>query len=218
MLIIGDVHGKFGALKETLKRHKHEKFILQLGDCGIGFVHDYTYKNHKTGEYITHKGIPDPEDFGDNFHFLRGNHDSPVVCRNHKNYLGDYGIITKYVPNNQKLFYIGGAFSIDSDRRTEGIDWWADEELSYNELNSAMELYEKERPDIVISHDAPKFICEEMHRGQKMYRNRTSSALQYMYELWQPSLWIFGHHHMNWELQFKETKFICLNELAMYNL
>lgn len=47
---------------------------------------------------------------------------------------------------------LGGAFSIDSDLRTEGKDWWADEEPT---LEEAQRLIEDGVVDILVTHDAP---------------------------------------------------------------
>jgi hypothetical protein len=36
-----------------------------------------------------------------------------------------------------------------------------------------------------------------------------------MFDLWEPSLWIFGHHHVRMDKMFGRTRFICLPELGL---
>jgi hypothetical protein len=60
--------------------------------------------------------------------------------------------------------YIGGALSIDKAHRTEGLNWWVDEELSIQEMNSIFDKYIKEKPDIMVTHDCPEEIAVMMEQ------------------------------------------------------
>jgi len=71
---LGDVHGLFDQLRARIERHCSHNPIVQIGDMGLGFKsNDSKRKFHK------------------NFYFIRGNHDSPKICREFFNYLGDFG-------------------------------------------------------------------------------------------------------------------------------
>lgn len=140
MICVGDIHGKTKEFQQLIANHNPKTPIIQVGDVGFGFG------------FIPH--------FPDNVKLIRGNHDSPEAAREHPNYLGDYG----YWPEH-KLFYIGGAWSIDYAWRKEWNKqnwpkkvWWEDEELSQPELDVAFELYKETKPEIVISHEAPASI------------------------------------------------------------
>jgi predicted phosphodiesterase len=204
MKVISDIHGKFLHLKTILDKDKNSKYI-QLGDLGLGFSRLVL-------------GAPeDPKDFGDNFKFIRGNHCSPEDSKNHKNYLGDYGVITDDLPHGMKGFFVSGADSIDKGYRTKGVDWWEEEQLSEKDLMKAIDLYEKEKPDIVFSHDCPKSMYQYIIRGNYI-NNMTANALDIMFKIHQPKLWCFGHHHRHFEKILKGTRFICLAELEVLDL
>jgi hypothetical protein len=136
LIFIGDVHGKIKEYRNLIRALPLDARTLQLGDMGIGFK----------GVYLFPKGC-----MANGWHrFIRGNHDSPERCRRHPLYLGEYGWLEE-----EKLFYLGGAWSIDREWRIENVSWWRDEELSYKELDAAYQLYVKVRPRIVATHEAP---------------------------------------------------------------
>ena len=190
MRIIGDTHGR---ISDYLKLTAEADQSIQIGDMGIGFPH------------IT---LPPSSDHK----FFRGNHDSPQVCRVHPNYLGDWGYDA-----DKGLFWFAGADSIDKHLRREGVSWWRDEELSIAEFERALEMYEQVRPRVVLSHDGPQEFIRAAFGIDD--RSRTRQALQAAYELWQPSFWLFGHHHLRREFQSPEgTLFMCLPELGWVDI
>lgn len=208
MRIIGDVHGHIGAYLLLVERAEGQP-TFQVGDMAVGF-----------------QGVNLPK-MSEKNRFIRGNHDSPSECRKHPNYAGDYG----YDEEN-RLFYLGGAWSIDQKWRTEGVSWWRDEELSYEELEKAADLYWDKKPEIVVTHDCPEEIgklmvsispsfyiigVEGVKRSEKI-GTRTGHALQRMWEEHKPKKWIFGHYHQDRNLVARGTEFTCLNELSFVDL
>lgn len=222
MLFIGDCHGRTDALTQLLwSKEFIGKLAFQLGDMGIGF-----------------EGVRLREFPRKHFLWIRGNHDHPACCREHPNYAGDFGYL-----EDEKLFFLGGAWSIDAKWRTPGVSWWEDEELSYKELDEAYQLYVQVKPRIVATHEAPSKAAWSMlasltgniahhdycptdqsvrvkgdeyeYYKQKLgcVNTRTSQVLQRMFEEWQPRYWYFGHYHMTRTFQIGRTEFTCLNEL-----
>lgn len=200
---IGDIHGDFGQLKQiTNKYKKHTCNLVQLGDLGLGFP--AMEKHH--GIWIpVNKENNDPKEFPNNFKFIRGNHDEPVKCSQYSNYLGDFGF-----NKDLNIFYISGGASHDKALRTENIDWWPEEELSIGELHACLDLYNKIKPEIVISHEPPVVAHAAIRKGLEVNSSRTSQALQAMWEIHQPKQWFFGHHHLVWSKQINKTKFTCV--------
>jgi predicted phosphodiesterase len=187
--VLGDIHGAGGILKQVLQRYRDNR-VIQVGDFGLGF-----------------HGIPDPptDSFPDRFSFIRGNHDNPEVCRTYPNYLGDYGVMPE-----TGIFFLGGAWSTDRAWRTEGLDWWPDEELSHEDLYKAIDLYESVKPRYVISHEAPALAAGYLpKRGMEYKPSRTSQALEIMRGIHAPEWWVFGHWHMTWRKEIAGTKFVC---------
>jgi predicted phosphodiesterase len=211
LCLIGDVHGNFDILRKNMKKHLKQfpdDSFIAVGDMGCGFPRS---QSSILPEYIK---------------FIRGNHDSPEVCRAHPNYLGDYGV--KEI-EGKKVFWLSGAWSIDRAFRIEGVSWWPAEELTIAELNNAMDLYLEYKPDVVVSHDGPsqatiyllnRFVLnsDTAYREQSPIPTRTGQALTAMFEAYQPKLHFFGHWHTSWIKKIKGTVFVCLNELEFQRL
>jgi hypothetical protein len=190
---IGDIHGK---KKEYLELLPNEYPSIQLGDYGMGF-----------------SGLKSPVDLilPSNAYFIRGNHDNPEVCKRHPNYLGDFGC--KEI-DGRKIFFVSGAWSIDWMYRREGISWWPNEELSPSEMNVVYDMYCDEKPELVISHDAPKEICTQLLPwGGKLHGNATETLFSAMFAEWKPKNWVFGHWHTTQQITLSGTDFQCLDEL-----
>jgi len=165
----------------------HGQFV-QVGDLGIGFPKSQS------------------NSFRKKFHFIRGNHDNPDICRKHPNYLGEFGNTTI---DGRDIFFISGAFSIDREYRTEGVDWWSEEELSMLQCREVMEMYLETKPEIVVSHDGPQQATHNLLIGQPL-STRTGQLLSSMFTFHKPKYWIFGHWHKNWRAEIEGTNFICL--------
>lgn len=196
ILILSDTHGRHDQIIKICNTNK-DKLVLQIGDFGIGFGRDWPSEINP---------IP-------NFKFIHGNHDNPERCKLYSGYLGRYGHFTW---KGKKVFYISGAWSIDFMDRTPGKNWWHNEELSIDEMEECAKLYLKIKPDIVISHDAPDVVwedlvkCGKMVFGNNKYPNRTSIFLSKIFSKHQPETWIFGHYHFNANFIMHNTKFNCL--------
>ena len=201
--LIGDIHGVWNKLHEILRNNWNP--CIQIGDLGLGFPRRFKYLDLNDGVLKVREAPPDPKSFPGNFRFIRGNHDNPEVCRNFPNYLGDYG-----VDKDTGIFFVSGGYSIDIDNRIPGVDWWAEEELSYSQFNECIDLYEKVKPSIVISHECPTSILNIITKNKSYGPSRTAMALQMMLEIWQPKEWYFGHHHEVWTGNSKKTKFTCI--------
>lgn len=208
MIFIGDVHGKTGQYCHLLESFP-ETSTLQLGDMGLGFKG---------------VGLPPPGrslPYG-NHRFIRGNHDDPEKCKKHPWYAGEFG----YWPYSE-IFYLGGAWSIDRDYRIEGATWWRDEELSYSQLEQAIDLYKTVKPRIVATHECP-VRANNLLLGDLMgsyfiakggcVNTRTSQALQVMFDAWKPDHWVFGHYHVTKDFPIHGTQFHCLAELDTLEL
>lgn len=205
---LGDVHGKTDQYQKKLRQKFAGQRTFQLGDMGFGFA----------GTPGLHKDIMTNGDH----RWIRGNHDDPAKCRQQIGYAGDYGYVEA-----DKMFFLGGAYSIDHMYRVPGKSWWTDEEISYEELQKAIDLYIASKPRIVATHECPSRISEYMlqvvipgFRNEKLMcmSSRTASALQQMLDIHQPEEWVFGHYHCSASFQWKATKFTCIPELAEYTI
>jgi len=190
VIFIGDVHGNWQEYAAICRRSEQ---TLQLGDFGIGFHGDEDPEPHTLADPSVHR-------------FLRGNHDNPAVCREREGCLPDWGF-----DKEMDLFWVSGGFSIDYEYRTPGLNWWSDEEISYEELMTVIEAYKEAKPRIVASHECPSEAQFTMfpHTSKREIRNRTKEAFQAMFEAHQPEFWVFGHYHCKALAEIGSTMFAC---------
>lgn len=192
--IIGDVHGKYQNYLNIVKNHE---YTIQLGDYG------FKYESLKDVDHNNHL-------------IIGGNHDNMDKIINTAHYLGDYGYTEL---NGINFFWYRGAYSIDRQYRTIGINYWSNEENNIETFIKARELYRKVKPDLVLTHDCPESIVYQMlSPNHRIYQNITNWALQELFNIHQPKRWFFGHHHQSKTIQYGNTKFICLDELETYSL
>lgn len=194
LTLVGDVHAKWSGFDRILKSTTGD--VLQVGDMGIGFGKTALQWENRV-------------------RFIRGNHDNPAVCQNHPNYMGEYGFVNKW-----NLFYVSGAWSIDQNWRTPGLDWWPEEELSDDQLNHMLDMASKVSPlvDIVVTHDCPTFIFEKLFPSGGAFSKgviptRTTTALNELFKILRPKIWVFGHHHHGEFVEHEGTMFHCLGIL-----
>lgn len=194
---IGDIHGNY---------HKYLSLVnngpecsIQLGDMGVGF-----------GSSIenTLKQIDEAYNAQYDHKFIRGNHDNLSLCKSFGTFIEDGSFSSE---NGLGIFYLGGAFSVDQYLRTEGIDWWRDEELSYSEFDDVVADYEKYKPQIMVTHDCPDSIKHILVHWD-IIPTRTGSALTHMLSIHKPKLWVFGHHHRNLMTNIDGTQFLCVRD------
>lgn len=197
LTVIGDVHGHYDQYERMARKRD---YTVQLGDLG------FKYNCLKNLDADRHKVVG-------------GNHDNYDIIHEFPNYLGDFGNCSL---GGVDFFFLRGAYSIDRDLRTIGVDWWPQEELSHESFEFAKDLYEQTLPKIVITHCCPHSIIPHfLHPSDasgKVYNTRTDWALQELLEIHRPSLWIFGHYHISKSLEVKSTRFVCLNELETIEL
>lgn len=193
VLLIGDVHGKVNNYYQILQKHglnDSNKKTIQLGDFGFQKSHNWHIDN------INHN----------NHKILFGNHDYyPYINKPHS--LGKF----KY-NKDLKILSICGAYSIDKHHRTEGVDLFENnEQLTYNQFYKVLNLIDLYKPEIIISHDCPHDVRYSLFGISE--KSTTTNGLQAIFECYQPSLWVFGHHHKSITETIDGTKFICLKEL-----
>ncbi|QIG65988.1 metallophosphatase [Ochrobactrum phage vB_OspM_OC] len=188
--LIGDIHAEFDLYMENVKASPYP--TVQVGDYGIGF---------RSNPIITLKDSK-------NHRFIRGNHDDPELCKAQANWIPDGTI-------EDGIMFIGGATSIDKAWRTPGLDWWYDEECSVSDLEYFINLYEKEKPNVMVTHECPESIADIMlaQLGRTKYPDpsRTRQALEVMKQIHQPKLHVFGHWHMDFDQVIDGTRYVCLN-------
>jgi hypothetical protein len=189
-LIIGDVHGKYN---DYLKIISQCDSSVQVGDFGFDYK---CLKNIDTDSHV----------------IIAGNHDNHNIIHNCSNYLGRFGIANV---KGLEFYYVSGAYSIDQWARTEGVSFWRNEELSYEESSRCLTKYVAHQPDVVVSHDCPGIVSATLFN--KTDKTRTRQLLGEMFARWKPRWWFFGHWHSSKTMEIQGTKFVCLAELETFD-
>ena len=187
--IIGDVHGHYKQYHLLLRKAQS---TVQVGDFGF--------------KYTTLLGVD-----ARRHRILGGNHDNYDEVEKWPHFLGDYGVYS--IPEFGDLFFVRGGVSIDRHLRTEGVNWWAEEELSMAECYAALAEYSKIKPNWVITHECPRSIVPYITESSLIIPSRTNQLLEQMFVTHQPNRWVFGHYHKSWNKVINGTHFTCLKEL-----
>ena len=104
-----------------------------------------------------------------------------------------------------KFFTMGGATSIDKDRRIENRSWWKEEIPSYAEYEEALTNLKKNNwsVDYILTHTCSTSIMK------KMDYIKEDSSLNRFFDLVDDQLqykhWYFGHFHDDREIDDKHT-------------
>lgn len=133
-------------------------------------------------------------------YFLKGNHENHAELAKHSTITELYKNIF-YLPNNTviklgeyNVGIMGGAYSIDSWRRVEGIDWFKNEMISNEDVENCMG-----NVDILLSHDAPlnnDGIDEYLEHDMDANTLANRLSLQKVVNKVSPKLIIHGHYHL----------------------
>jgi hypothetical protein len=199
--LIGDVHGYLhfrGSQQSYFNLLGEAEHSVQLGDLGWQNKWNPTFNQDMDNLFPKHMR-------------LYGNHDGYDYIS--KNALGDFGVHT--FPGFE-FFYIRGARSIDRAERTPTVDWWLEEELTWEQGHECVQAFREKKPEIVLSHDCPEEALYLMAEFGKWHLSNISTSItnqimQSCFETHKPAYWIHGHHHLSYRKKHKGTTFIGLD-------
>ena len=208
IIAIGDIHGEFKEMQskmvEIVESAGEPVNFVQVGDFGLGF--ERPKKDHDRLTTINHF----LKEKDSNLWVIRGNHDNPAFWQWGCGY--EFSNI-HFVPDDEirviegkTCYFAGGAVSVDRCKRTQGIDYWADEICNERNL-----LGFKDHIDILFTHDVYhgvssfgtssdtlKYWCE---RDENLMGDIIQSqiGMKYLYDSIyniNPNFsWYHGHYH-----------------------
>lgn len=185
LIVLSDVHANILHCQDVALKNSDIP-IVQLGDLGVGFV-----------PYGVIAGLPS------NFYFFPGNHDNRKIAVTFDRCLGHFG---PYF--GESIFIVSGADSKDKALRTEGVNWWPDEELTYEQGQICVDEWAGSKAQVIVSHDAPQRLVEAFFLIYD--RSRTRQILDAMIDVRPPKLVVFGHHHRPFHQHHKGIEYRCL--------
>ena len=209
---LGDIHGRLDVIRAW--NHTHEGCaLIQVGDFGLGFQP----RSKDIDNLVALHELLKAKD--NHCYTIRGNHDDPSFFAGDYEYINALsqrtlcGIRTHLLRDNRileihgkRIFFCGGAVSVDRHRRTEGEDYWANEKFGWDGETPEGHL------DAVVTHSAGSwtgmtyediawYIAQEKKAGgdlvpdldaERKLHDKLLDAV-----LWQnPGLrWFYGHFH-----------------------
>lgn len=203
-IVAGDTHGSVKAVREKIDfaaRHGAKR-VLVVGDWGhwpglggIKFLDDCQ-------SYAAKQGVT--------IYVLGGNHEwwpdwlekvhSPNALKDESGFVYIRSNIL-YAPKvlfwrwgGKQMGIAAGAVSIDKQYRTEGKDWWPEEEFDEGSLNSVLK-YKGPKVDYWMTHDCSDHTSGQhnwlVHQKSKEGRQRIDTALAHL----KPRHHFHGHMH-----------------------
>jgi 3-oxoacid CoA-transferase subunit A len=110
-----------------------------------------------------------------------------------------------------KFLVLGGALSVDKDKRKAGISWWKEEYWPEKEKDDLFMLLESENSfDCVLSHTGPNHVNQRafewlMSDNPKKFKDEVSLLNDEIHKRIQFKEWWCGHWHQNLYYYDKET-------------
>lgn len=158
--IFGDWHGNTGWALTSLRSAAREgaRTALHVGDFGLDWPGPKRGRyESKLNKYLADLGVVLIVSGGNHDNWetlaqLRVEHDGTVALRSNIRVLPRGG---RTMVEGLVVGGLGGAFSVDYRHRTEGKDWWSNEEPTQEE---AEKLAAGGPLDILITHDAPSGV------------------------------------------------------------
>ena len=153
IVFIGDIHGAFEWLPNILKHVPRDATLIQIGDFGF-----WEGSPNKTWPELQWKTQWEKMGFEKPMYAIDGNHEYYPMFKGatEPTEIWD-GVI--YVPRGNvldieghKIGFMGGGGSIDYMFRTEGVNWFEEEQISDVEFER---LYNVDHVDILVTHVPP---------------------------------------------------------------
>lgn len=204
--LTGDTHIPLDIEKLSVKNFPEQKnmtrndYVIVLGDFGLLWQRNKTYLywldilskknftllwldgNHENFDWL--EELPVEEWNGGQVHTLADN----IIHLMRGNV---------FQIKDRSFFVLGGAPSIDKERRIEGISWWPREEISRQEAEQALTKLEEidYTVDYVLTHTCPKILIQEMFGLHSVVNSYTESFLDEIAPRIKCKKWFFGHWH-----------------------
>lgn len=223
ILLVGDLHMNTLAALQVIDHAQAlgTDLILQLGDFGF-----WPRGNTNSGQKYLRKVDARLATSGLDLWFIPGNHeDWPALD---KRPIGEDGLRVistrireipighRWTWGSTRWLAIGGAPSVDRHLRTEGFDWFPQEEVT--EAQAAV-IVDDGPADVVVSHDAPmgtEFLGSRFEHHLEPHERKSwwpvsalvradmhQERLRRILSGVQATRWFHGHHHVRYSSTIK---------------
>lgn len=233
LFFIGDIHGDWTKLHRYLDNGITENSdLIQVGDMALGYDTKKRPEANRSKEERKLGSLNKKlEEINCNFYAIRGNHcDGSYWLDSNKNqeFNQKYSNITllpDYYTKNyfgKKFLFVGGGISVDRHIRTEGRDYWSDEEV-----NSPR--FPLSNHDVLISHTCPSYFNHSPNKSHKSAGSplmkwahandpeleadliREREIMDHVVQTSGIKEVIYGHYHNDLKEEYKGIRGRCLN-------
>lgn len=222
LYILGDVHGEFEFLPTILKDVPDDGQIIQIGDFGV--YREYKDRWNKIAAQLDRFEKP--------IWFIDGNHEEFPLFYD-PDQIEPYKVPgwdrLMWIPRGlvleiegRRIGFMGGAASPDRYHRTEGLDWWPQEAISYGEFERMMQ---NEGPiDFLITHSPPQRIVSKYFRHPSLtapswrlspsWRDWSALAVEKIWDHFGNPDLVCGHFHAR--IKDGNCRILDINELVLW--
>jgi predicted phosphodiesterase len=223
--LAGDWHGRTMWARRALATFAQHDIhdIIQLGDFGVGwpggwnkYINEVNGACHKWDQWLL--VVPGNHE---NYDFIEAAHGEATE------YMAQVGSRVAVMPRGfraniggRSIVALGGAPSIDYERRQEGRTWWKAEAITDDDVARTTR---GGHADIMVTHDAPDGGTDEVqkiiqtpqresgwtHRGLA-YAAEGRALMTQAFHGVKPKVFAHGHYHVADEKQVGDTKFLSL--------
>ena len=215
---VGDTHGLHDANKLLLLKEREEldylDYVIICGDAGIVWHQD-----------LLDEFIDFYESIGANILYVDGNHENYDMLKKYPVTTFCGGKVQKISEHiyhlmrgqvftilGRKIFTLGGADSTDKATRVEHLSWWADEQITSEDIVESKENLKKHNNtvDYVVTHALPSSTLEEIvevftqcgeevpyYLTRKLRPTPSSEYLDEIKKIVKFKCWYAGHLHID---------------------
>lgn len=201
--IIGDVHGDMGFFDRAISYGGNRLGVdtfVQVGDFWL-YEENFTSALDTAREEVLAQNNA-------RLFFLDGNHEEFSVLGERIHQPGSHqvgertfymGRGTSGTMGNKHFLALGGAVSIDQERRIEGVSWFPDENLTQEDVDNALSA---PQADVMFTHDIPhvarspftedRQFSIEVEEQKRLFDERMTEVFMHH----KPKVLVHGHYHV----------------------
>ena len=226
---VGDTHGnQYKWVEQIEPTLKPGDILIVNGDFGVGFWNGRYWSEETFYDFLSEQEYT--------VLFIDGNHENFDKLYSYPTEIWCGGTVHSirqnvihlmrgevYCIDGCSIFVMGGGYSIDKYRRTEGVSWWPQEMPSEEEYNNALANLSKVnfKVDYIITHTAPSetvyYLSTLRNLGIKNDVVQEQPLTSFLDEIQRKVTykhWYFGHFHLDMELWRNQTAMLsCVREL-----
>jgi DNA repair exonuclease SbcCD nuclease subunit len=206
-LFVGDIHSDFESfeilVRFMLYRVPGISRVVQVGDFGF-------WPSQPSWLWYPKSTLPVP------VFFIDGNHEDHAALR--KAALFEVKKVSEnydaaYIPRGYAeggYVYCGGATSYDRAYRTEGLDWFPEENITDEDIRRAIRNCEGKSIRIMVAHETIREAFRIIKRPGWSFADQNRERLEELFHAARPEIYIHGHYHFHREYEYLGCRFICL--------